>query len=119
MSSNVKNLEAIRPVDPVTSVSVPAFELNATHHDRVQAEMKVIKSKIIPLELLEKKLAIQYGTAQDFDSVEIFGRTKRLAIANRDHRFVQDLQNLGRLNDLRLQLTELRHSHTVSPPTNG
>ncbi len=78
--------------------------------------MKDIKHQIIPLERLERTLATQYGMAQDFDSVEVFGQTKRLAFANRDHHFVEVLQDLDRLNDLRLQLTELRHSHTVSPP---
>ncbi|KAK0444704.1 hypothetical protein EV421DRAFT_2034744 [Armillaria borealis] len=100
MSSNVKIFEAVHPADAVTD----------------SAEMKKILLQIIPLEKLERELATQYGMVQDFDSVEVFGQAKRLAFANPDHDFVENLQDLDRLNDLRLRLTELRYSHTVSPP---
>ncbi|KAK0238380.1 hypothetical protein EDD85DRAFT_1021944 [Armillaria nabsnona] len=118
MSSNVKDFEAIRPAD--ADVCVSAFEHpRATRHDQVQAEMKDIKHQIIPLENLERTLATRYGMVRDFDSVEVFGQAKRLVFANRDHRSVRDLQELDRLNDLRLRLNELRHSPTVSPPINA
>ncbi|SJL17761.1 uncharacterized protein ARMOST_21322 [Armillaria ostoyae] len=120
MSSNVKFFEAVHPADAVTDAGMPAFQLSrATRHDDVQAEMKKIQLQIIPLEQLERKLATQYGMVQDFDSVEVFGQAKKLAFANPDHDFVGNLQDLDRLNDLRLRLTELRHSHTVSPPADA
>lgn len=120
MSSSVINFEAVHPADAVIDTGMPSFQLFLdTRHDYVQAEMKEIQHQMIPLEQLEKKLAIQYGMVQDFDSVEVFGQAKRLAFANPDHDFVGNLQDLDRLNDLRLRLTELRHSHTISPPADA
>ncbi|KAK0185055.1 hypothetical protein F5146DRAFT_1125403 [Armillaria mellea] len=102
MSSNVINCEAVHQADGVTD-----------------AEMKQIQLQIVPLEELERELATQYGMVQDFDSIEVFAQAKRLAFANPDHDLVGNLQNLDRLNDLRLRLTELRHLHTDSPPTSA
>ncbi|PBK66852.1 hypothetical protein ARMSODRAFT_960017 [Armillaria solidipes] len=120
MSSNAKDFEAIRPADAVADICASAVELpRGTRHDQVQAEMKDIKHQIKFLENLERTLATQYGMVRDFDSVEVLGQAKRLAFANRDHQSVRDLQELDRLNDLRLRLNELRHSPTVSPPINA
>lgn len=71
--------------------------------------------QIIYLEELEKMLAMRYGMVGHFDSVRVLDEAKRRAFAKHDPKFDEDLRALDQLNDLRLQLAQLRYLRAVSP----
>lgn len=77
---------------------------------------QTIQRQIISLEELEKMLAMRYGMVGHFDSVQVLDEAKRRAFAKHDPKFDEDLRALDQLNDLRLQLAQLRYSRAVSPP---
>lgn len=76
---------------------------------------QTIQGQITSLEELEKMLAIRYGMVGPFDSVHVLDEAKRRAFAKHDPVFDGDLRALDQLNDLRLQLVQLRYSRAVSP----
>ncbi|KAK0185079.1 hypothetical protein F5146DRAFT_1006127 [Armillaria mellea] len=88
----------------------------ATHLDG-QAEMNTIQDQIKSLEETEQTLASRYGMVGNFDPVEVFSEAKRRAFAHHHHSF-EELQELDRLNNLRLRLAELRLSgvHEATTP---
>ncbi|KAK0457400.1 uncharacterized protein EV420DRAFT_525172 [Desarmillaria tabescens] len=126
MFLNLKKLagKVARLIEYAKRVCIRIFEAmlpHAVHYDD-QAEMNVIQHQIIPLQESERMLATRYGMAEDFDSVEVFSEAKKRAFAGDHHdRAFKDLQELDRLNELRLRLAGLRLStraHAVTPPAN-
>lgn len=91
---------------------------HTTHHDD-QTDINAIQRQIISLEESERTLASRYGMVGNFDPVEVFSEAKRRAFAHHHHSF-EDLQELDRLNNLRLRLAELRLSgvHEADPRAN-
>ncbi|KAK0238420.1 hypothetical protein EDD85DRAFT_1021966 [Armillaria nabsnona] len=111
MFSQLKRLanSAIPVVMYARGVCIRIFEAilpHATHHDD-QAEMNAIQRQIISLEESERTLATRYGMVGNFDPVEVFNEAKRRAFAHHHHSF-ENLQELDRLNNLRMRLAELR-----------
>lgn len=86
------------------------------HSTLMMIVKQTIQRQIISLEELEKMLAMRYGMVGHFDSVQVLDEAKRRAFAKHDPKFDEDLHALDQLNDLRLQLAQLRYSRAVSPP---